>query len=92
MESDRSRTTEEMTCQELVELVTDYLEGALDRPDHMRFEEHLQGCPHCVDYVEQIKIVAGTLRGFDEMQLPDEMRDRLVAAFRGFKRAGPRSG
>ena len=88
MQSDRSRASEEMTCQELVELVTDYLDGALDAADRRRFEEHLEGCPHCVNYVEQIQIVVGTLRRFDERQLPDEMRDRLVAAFRGWKRAG----
>ena len=88
MEADRQHTTEEMTCQELVELVTDYLEGALDARDERRFEEHLRTCPHCVGYVEQIRIVAGTLRGIDEQQLPAEMRDRLMTAFREWRRAG----
>jgi anti-sigma factor RsiW len=43
-----------MTCQELVELVTDYLEGALSREDAARFEEHLATCPGCEVYLEQV--------------------------------------
>ena len=91
MRDDHLHTAEQMTCQELVELVTDYLEGALDGYDEQRFEEHLRTCAHCTDYVEQIRIVVGTLRGLDEQPLPGELRDRLMAAFRGWKRAGPRS-
>ena len=44
-----------MTCQELVELVTDYLEGALPREDAARFEAHLAACPGCVTYLEQMR-------------------------------------
>jgi anti-sigma factor RsiW len=48
-----------MTCQELVELVTEYLEGTLPGPDRQRFEEHLAECPHCVAYLEQMRITIG---------------------------------
>ena len=81
-------TAEQMTCQELVELVTDHLEGALEPGDAQRFEEHLRTCGHCVDYVEQIEIVVGALRGLDDQPLPDELRERLIAAFREWKQAG----
>ena len=42
-------------CQEMVELITDYLEGALSRVDRRRFEDHLVGCPHCTAYVAQMR-------------------------------------
>ena len=45
----------ELVCQEVVELVTDYLEGALSPADHRRFETHLAGCPHCTEYLAQIR-------------------------------------
>jgi anti-sigma factor RsiW len=44
-----------MTCQELVELVTDYLEGALPPADGARFEAHLAACPGCETYLEQMR-------------------------------------
>ena len=55
----------EMTCQELVELVTEYLEGALPASDRRRFDEHLAECPHCVAYLDQMRItirLVGRLR------------------------------
>lgn len=88
MEADRQNAAGEMTCQELVELVTDYLEGALAPPDEQRFEAHLETCPHCVNYLEQIRIVVVALRGIDEAQLPDDTRERLLEAYRGWRRAG----
>jgi anti-sigma factor RsiW len=45
-----------VTCQELVELVTDYFEGALDETDRDRFEAHLTVCPGCVHYVGQMRV------------------------------------
>ena len=44
----------EIPCQEVVELVTDYLEGALSRRERRRFEHHLAGCPHCTAYLVQM--------------------------------------
>lgn len=78
-------TTDELTCQELVELVTDYLEDAL--PDHgrTRFEDHLAGCTGCRRYLEQMRLtlrLVGRLRGGD-LSLP--ARDALLAAFRTWK-------
>ncbi len=45
----------EIPCQQVVELVTDYLEGALSRRDRRRFEHHLAGCPHCSAYLAQMR-------------------------------------
>jgi anti-sigma factor RsiW len=44
-----------LTCQELVELVTDYVEGALDPDERSLFEEHLARCAGCVNYVDQLR-------------------------------------
>lgn len=48
-------TPQPLACQEVVELVTDYLEGALSRKDRRRFEHHLAGCPHCTAYLAQMR-------------------------------------
>ena len=56
---------ERLPCQEIVELVTDYLEDAMDEPLRASFEAHLAGCPHCTHYLEQIEAtirVAGTIQ------------------------------
>ena len=45
----------ELVCQQVVEMVTDYLEGALTTADRRRFETHLAGCPHCTEYLAQIR-------------------------------------
>src|ERR1700722_6340618 len=45
----------DLVCQQAVELVTDYLENALDRAGRRRFEKHLAGCPHCTEYLAQMR-------------------------------------
>ena len=45
----------DLVCQEVVELVSDYLEGNLSRADRRRFERHLAGCPHCTEYLAQMR-------------------------------------
>jgi anti-sigma factor RsiW len=60
--------TRDLPCQQIVELVTDYLEGAMDAPLLASFEAHLAGCPHCTHYLEQIEAtirVAGTITAED---------------------------
>jgi anti-sigma factor RsiW len=74
-----------MSCKELVELVTNYLEDALPPEERLRFEEHLSVCPGCVTYVEQMRetvLVVGNLR---EESIPPDKRDELLAAFRDWK-------
>jgi len=75
-----------LTCQEIVELVTDHLEGALVPPVSERFERHLRTCPDCVAYVEQTRQAAATL-GHVAPEPPGEAtRAALLDAFRDFHR------
>jgi anti-sigma factor RsiW len=75
----------ELTCDEVVELVTDYLEGALPAGDRTRFELHLVTCRGCERYLDQMRgtiTAVGRLRG-DEVA-PEAM-DELLDAFRGWR-------
>lgn len=75
-----------MTCAELVELVTAYLDGALDPETEQRFVEHLALCDGCEIYVEQIRRTAAEVGQVQPENLPAETRDRLLDAFRSFPR------
>jgi anti-sigma factor RsiW len=79
-------TADELTCQELVELVTAYLDDALPEPERERFERHLGHCPGCTTYVEQIReTVRLTGEELREETLPSEARDALLAQFADWK-------
>jgi len=75
-----------MTCRELVELVTDYLEGALSEAERRRFEEHIGGCPGCTNYLEQMRLVIKASGRLSEAAIDPAARDALLDAFRGWKR------
>ena len=74
-------------CNEIVELVTAYLDGALKRRDRKAFERHLEKCTGCGNYVEQIRITIETVGRVNGDDLPQELRDNLVAAFRDWRSA-----
>ena len=74
-----------MTCQELVELVTDYLEGALAREDAARFEEHVASCPGCETYLEQVRTTIAVTRAGGDVVEPGAVSP-LLDAFRDWKR------
>ncbi len=74
----------ELTCRELVELVTDYLEGAMPAPEARRFEAHLTVCPYCVTYVEQMRQIGGGLGGLADETITPQTRAALLDAFRGW--------
>jgi anti-sigma factor RsiW len=76
--------TDDLACIDEVELVTDYLEGALPADDARRLERHLETCPGCTEYLEQMRTIAGGLGGADEQEhnIPPELRAGLIAAFR----------
>jgi Putative zinc-finger len=81
------RLDRELTCAQLVELVTDYLERSLPLRETERFEEHIAFCDGCSTYLEQMRAtiaVAGRLR---EGDLPTELEKRLLEAFRGWSTA-----
>lgn len=79
--------THELTCRELVELVTEYLDDALSPADRTRFEEHLVPCTVCPRYVEQLRVTARLAGRLHEDDLPAPVRASLLAVFRSWKRS-----
>jgi anti-sigma factor RsiW len=82
-----AESTEHISCQEVVELVTDYVEGALEPDETSLFEQHLNFCDGCVWYVDQMRTTISTVGRVDEDEVPPEARDRLMAVFRDWKRS-----
>jgi anti-sigma factor RsiW len=76
-----------ITCQEVVELVTDYLERELPAHAASLFEQHLNFCEGCVVYVEQMRATVETVGRLREEDVPQEAKDKLMAAFREWKRS-----
>jgi predicted anti-sigma-YlaC factor YlaD len=76
----------DLTCRELVELVTDYLEGALPADERLDFERHLVGCSGCRDYLDQVRTTIELTGKIDE-EPPSPLREQLLDAFRDWKRA-----
>jgi len=75
----------DIRCIDLVELVTDYLEGAVDEDRRLTIEAHLRLCEPCAAYVEQMRSTMeqlGRVPVHHAQQLPDAVRDQLLAAFR----------
>jgi anti-sigma factor RsiW len=70
------------TCREVVELVTNYLEGQRAPGDRERFEMHLAICEPCVTHLEQMRLTIGAAGALDDSTIPDHQLDGLVAAFR----------
>lgn len=77
--------TEALSCQELTELVTDYLEGALDPAEQARFEEHLEECGNCELYLEQIRATIRLTGSLGPEAISPEAEEALLHAFRGWK-------
>lgn len=78
----------EMSCQQLVELVTDYLEDTLPSDERVRFETHLAVCPGCVHYLEQMRATIRATGTLSEESLDPGARDRLLTLFRDWKQSG----
>ena len=72
-------------CRELVELVTDYLEGMLGEADRARFDEHIGLCGHCTAYVEQMRVTLSVVGRIDPGSLDPRVEAELLAAFRGWR-------
>jgi anti-sigma factor RsiW len=75
----------DLTCVELVELVTEYLEGGLSTADRERFEEHLGFCDWCVTYLDQVRQTLTSVGSLREDDLSPAMQDTLLAAFREWR-------
>lgn len=77
-----------LTCKQITELVTDYVEGALPLRDRLRFQLHLGMCRHCRAYLRQMKLTAKALRHLPAPELPPELEQELLRRFESWK---PRS-
>jgi anti-sigma factor RsiW len=82
-----AETRDHITCQEVVELVTDYVEGALPTDETALFEQHLNFCDGCVWYVAQMRMTVAAVGRIREEEVPAETRERLLTAFREWKRS-----
>ena len=76
----------DLTCQELVELVTDYLEQSLAPAERARFEQHLAVCPGCQAYLGQMRKTLTLLGTLSEDSIEPAARDQLLRTFRHWKR------
>jgi anti-sigma factor RsiW len=77
-----------MNCRQIVELMTDYLEGALSESDRQRFEAHMSGCDGCTEYLEQLRTTLGLARRVVDESIPAELEAELLHAFKNW-RGGP---
>lgn len=75
-------TGKDLPCGELVDLVTDYMDDAVDPEQRARFERHLTECPGCVRYVEQTRTTVSLLPRMLSRASPEPARERLLQAFR----------
>ena len=76
----------ELVCQELVEVVTDYLEGALDRRTRRRFEAHIAECDGCEAYLAQIRTTVALIGSLRTQPLRPDTRAALLGLFSGWQR------
>ena len=74
-----------LSCQELVELVTGYVEGTLSPVDQARFESHLGVCADCHNYLDQMRQTILLVGALAEQDIPDEAKERLLHVFRHWK-------
>jgi len=77
--------TNDMHCKELVELSTEYFEGALAPADVARLEAHLADCDGCEEYLRQMRLTQEALGRIDATAVPAPGRDRLLEVFRAWK-------
>ena len=74
-----------LVCRDAVALMAAYLDQALDPEDHDRLEAHLADCPHCSEYLAQLRVTIDALGHVAPDDLPDEAVDELVALYRRWR-------
>jgi anti-sigma factor RsiW len=80
-----SLRSRDIVCKQAVELVTDYLEGALSRADRRRFERHLADCPHCTEYLAQVRMTIELTGSITPEDLPPQVQDEFIALYRQWR-------
>lgn len=78
-----------LTCQQLTELVTEYLEGRMSFWRRAQFQMHLGMCQHCRAYIHQMKVTVSTLGSLPPEPVPEELKSELLQRFRNM--APPKS-
>ena len=78
-------TYDDLSCQELVELVTDYLEGAMPDELRLRFERHIERCTGCRTYLEEMRQTIRATGSLTVEAITPEAEQDLLEAFRGFR-------
>ena len=74
--------TPPLVCRQMVELITDYLEGALPRSQRKRFEAHIAGCEHCGEYLAQVRRTIRLTGQLAAEDLSPEMSEAFAAIYR----------
>jgi len=82
------RRSAKLACQQAVELVSDYLEGALPRAQRRRFEAHLRDCPDCPEYVAQLRATIALLASIGPDRLSPLTHNELIGLYRRYRTAG----
>jgi len=75
----------DIVCQQAVELVTDYLEGTLSRAARRRFEAHLAACPHCTEYLAQMRETISLAGRIEPEDLTPQARDEIVGLYQRWR-------
>jgi anti-sigma factor RsiW len=75
----------DIACQQAIEMVTDYLEGALSPRQRRRFESHLRGCPNCSAYLEQIRMTIELTGAIEPENLSPEAKQDLIDLYRSWR-------
>jgi Putative zinc-finger len=73
------------TCNQVIELATEYVEGAMTDSQMTRFEMHLNFCDGCFSFVDQIRVTAAMAGQLTDEEIPEETKTKLLAAFRDWK-------
>ncbi len=74
-----------LVCRQAVELMADYLDARLSASDMQRLEAHLAGCPHCSEYLAQLRVTIDALGHAEPDDLPDDAIDELVDLYRRWR-------
>jgi anti-sigma factor RsiW len=77
----RAPASAELTCREMVELVTAYLDDAIEPAQRAALERHLAGCPHCTEYFAQIRLVRAAAGRVEPEDIAPQARQELLALF-----------
>ena len=81
-----------LTCRQLTEVLTDYLEGVMAPEDRARFEAHVELCDGCLNYISQMRQTIRAVRELHPAEVEATVPDEVLAAFRAWRRGEPVPG